>query len=110
MLISWVIGQKIIKVGKILKNIIVIYKLRNLNFSLDNDKFDKTLETTRFENLKNLENKQGFKEGVIDKQTGKKVNFFDEGSKRDWSKSLDPIIASTIEGSFKEEMIELGYL
>jgi len=92
---------------KILK---FIYKLRNLNFSLDNDKFDKTLETTRFENLKNLENKQGFKEGVIDKQTGKKVNFFDEGSKRDWSKSLDPIIASTIEGSFKEEMIELGYL
>ena len=42
---------------KILK---FIYKLRNINFSLDNDKFDKMLETTRFENLKNLEKNKVF--------------------------------------------------
>ena len=43
-------------------------------------------------------------------KTGEQINFFDKGSKRDWSKSLDPIIAANIEKAFKEEMVELGYL
>ena len=92
---------------KILK---FIYKLRNLNFSLDNDKFDKMLETTKFDNLKILEKKHGFPESTTIKKTGKRITFFNKGSKRDWSKSLDPIIKSNIEKTFKEEMIELGYL
>jgi hypothetical protein len=92
---------------KILK---FIYKLRNLNFSLDNNKFDKMLETTKFDNLKILEKKQGFPESTTIKKTGKRITFFNKGSKRNWSKSLDPIIKSNIENTFKEEMIELGYL
>ena len=92
---------------KILK---FIFKLRNLNFSLDDDKFNKSLETTKFENLKKLEKKQGFPEGIKYVKTGEQINFFDKGSKRDWSKSLDPIIAANIEKAFKEEMVELGYL
>jgi len=92
---------------KILK---FIYKIRNINFSLDNDRFSKMLDTTKFENLQNLEKKQGFPESVKFEKTGKKIIFFDKGSKRDWSQSLDPIIAANIEKCLKEEMTELGYL
>jgi len=93
-----------------LKVLKFIYKLRNINFSLDNVRFNKMLETTKFENLKNLETKQGFPESVKFEKTGKRITFFDKGSKRDWSKSLDPIIVGNIEKALKKEMIELGYL
>jgi len=92
---------------KILK---FIFKLRNINFSLNKDKFDKMLSTTKFDNLKSLEEKQGFPESVKFEKTGKRITFFNKGSKRDWSKSLDPIIITNIEQTFKKEMIELGYL
>ena len=87
-----------------------IFKLRNINFSLDNNKFEKMLDTTTFENLKNLENKEGFKESIKNNKTGKNLTFFDKGSKRNWSTSLDPTISANLEKVFKEEMIELGYL
>jgi len=92
---------------KILK---FIFKLRNINFSLDNNKFDKMLETTRFENLKSLEEKQGFPESVKLEKTGKRITFFNKGSKRNWSTSLNPTISANLEKVFKVEMIELGYL
>ena len=41
---------------------------------------------------------------------GKKINFFDEGGLRNWSKSLNKNFINQIEKSFKPEMIELGYL
>ena len=92
---------------KILK---FIFKLRNINFSLDNNKFTEMLDTTTFENLKNLENKEGFAESKKNKKTGKNVIFFDKGAKRDWSTSLDPTMSAKLEKVFREEMIELGYL
>ena len=92
---------------KILK---FIFRLRNMNFSLDHNKFKKMIDTTTFDNLKNLENKEGFKESIKNKKTGENVNFFDKGGKRDWSTSLDLTISSNLEQVFREEMIELGYL
>ena len=92
---------------KILK---FIFKLRNMDFSLDHNKFKKMIDTTTFDNLKNLENKEGFKESIKNKKTGENINFFDKGGKRDWSTSLDLTISSNLEQVFKEEMIELGYL
>jgi hypothetical protein len=52
---------------KILK---FIFKLRNIDFSLDHNKFKKMIDTTTFDNLKNLENKEGFKESIKNKKTG----------------------------------------
>ena len=92
---------------KILK---FIFKLRNMNYSVDNNKFEKMLATTTFENLKNLENKEGFAESKKNKKTGKNIIFFDKGAKRDWSTSLDTNISAKIEKVFRKEMIELGYL
>jgi hypothetical protein len=92
---------------KILK---FIFKLRNMDLSLDNNKFQKMIDSTTFDNLKNLENKEGFKESINNIKTGENIKFFDKGGKRDWSTSLDPTISSNLEQVFREEMIELGYL
>ena len=86
-----------------------IFKLRNLNLSLDENKINNVIKTTSFENLQNLEKKNLFSENMEDKQ-GNKIVFFDQGSKRDWSKSLDKNLSKEIEKTFNKEMTELGYL
>tara|TARA_Y100000591_G_C21751261_1_gene654873 strand:- start:329 stop:1150 length:822 start_codon:yes stop_codon:yes gene_type:complete len=92
---------------KILK---FIFKLRNINFSIDRNKLDNVINSTTFDNLKNLEKNNDFKESMKEKKSGKKINFFDKGGKRDWSKSLDKNLVNKIEDLFKHEMVELGYL
>ena len=91
---------------KILK---FIFKLRNINFSMDQNKLKNVLETTSFDNLKNLEKTNSFIEAVKNRD-GKKIPFFDKGATRDWSKSLDGELKLEIENSFRKEMLELGYL
>ena len=92
---------------KILK---FIYYLNNSKFLVDQKKFTNVINTTDFEKLKKLETEEGFSEAREDKKTRKKIPFFDQGSKRDWRKTLDINIRKKLETSFKNEMIELGYL
>ncbi len=92
---------------KILK---FIFRLRNINFSLDKNKLDNVIKSTTLDNLKNLEKNNDFKESMKTKKEGKKINFFDKGGNRDWSKSLDKNLVNKIEDLLKNEMIELGYL
>ena len=86
-----------------------IYRLRNLNLSIDQNKLNNVINSTTLENLKHLETLGNFEESVKDKK-GKKINFFDQGGKRDWSKSLNHNLANKIENSLKKEMVELNYL
>ena len=60
--------------------------------------------------MKKLEEKEGFFEGKIDKNTGKKIPFFNLGPKNDWKNLLNFKTKKKIEETFKDEMIELGYL
>ena len=92
---------------KILK---FIYNLNNSKFLVDQKKFTNVINTTDFEKLKKLETEEGFSEAREDKKTGKKIPFFEQGPKRDWRKTLDINIRKKLETSFKNEMIELGYL
>ena len=92
-----------------LKILRFLFKLRNINLVVDQNKLKNVIETTSFENLKKLEKQDGFTEHVIDKQ-GKKVVFFDKGAKRDWANSLDKDMTTEIEKTFNKEMTELGYL
>jgi hypothetical protein len=91
---------------KILK---FIFKLRGINFTIDQNKMQNVLDTTSFDYLKNLEATNTFSEAVKNKD-GKKIPFFDKGATRDWSKSLDGELKLKIENSFREEMLDLGYL
>ena len=92
---------------KILK---FIYKLKNINFEINEAKIKNIIESTSFENMKNLEKEKGFEEARINKKTNEKIPFFHLGPKNDWKKMLDPMIKEKIENAFKEEMKELGYL
>ncbi len=88
-----------------------LFKLQNkTKVVIDENKFKNTIESTSFNNLQNLEQKKGFPEAHKDQKTGKIIPFFNKGSKRDWTKSLDKKIIYQIEKKFKREMQELGYL
>tara|TARA_Y100000389_G_scaffold16412_1_gene14504 strand:- start:422 stop:1261 length:840 start_codon:yes stop_codon:yes gene_type:complete len=91
---------------KILK---FVFKLKNQKFEINKKKFENVIKTTSFEIMKNLEKKKGFYESQKDKE-GKKIPFFNLGSKNCWKRLLDPKIIIQIETAFKQEMIELGYL
>ena len=101
------INHKDLTFLKILK---FIYKLQNVKFDLDQNKFEKVIESTNFLKMKKLEEQKGFFESKIDKKTGKKIPFFNLGHENQWEKLLDSKIKRKLEKSFKKEMEELGYL
>ncbi|MDC3349554.1 sulfotransferase domain-containing protein [Candidatus Pelagibacter ubique] len=92
---------------KILK---FIYKLKNIKLETDETKLKNVIESTSFENMKNLEKKGGFTEARINKVTGEKIPFFNLGPKNDWKNLLNLELTKKIEKAFKKEMKELEYL
>ena len=94
----------------IIKVLEFIGNLSNTKFILNEKKLQNTILTTEFNYLQKMEKEQSFIEGMFDSKTKKKIQFFNKGIKRDWKKLLSDKIVNKIELSFKEEMIELGYL
>ena len=92
---------------KILK---FIYKLQGVKFKIDQKKFQNTIETTDFDRMKSMEKEKGFFEAKTQKETGKKIPFFNLGPQNDWQKLLDKKVRKKIEEAFKKEMLELGYI
>ncbi len=101
------ISNKEENLKKILK---FIYKLKNINFEIDETKFENVIQSTSFENMKNLEKEEGFEEARISIETKEKIPFFNLGPKNEWKKLLDLEIVKKIEKAFKKEMKELEYL
>ena len=95
-------NAEILKISSFLKKFI--------NFEADDKKYQNILKTTSFENLKKMENEESFKEGVLNKETKSKVNFFNLGPKNKWQKHLNQDIIDIIKKNFKDEMNEIGYL
>ncbi len=92
-----------------LKKIINFLK-KYLNIETDNNKNKKILETTSFENLKEMEQKGLFKENVLNKKDDSKVNFFHLGPANNWEDNLTEDVKNKIEKDFYQEMTELEYL
>ena len=84
-------------------------KLGMRQSSLDHKKLDKIIETTEFESMKRLEKKIGFKESVVNKETNKKIPFFNLGPENRWQNILNEKTIDRIEKVFKNEIDELGY-
>jgi len=101
------IADKEATLKKILK---FIYKLKNINFEIDEIKLKNIIESTSFENMKNLEKEKGFEEARSNIETKEKIPFFNLGPKNDWKKLLDLELIKKIEKVFKKEMKELDYL
>jgi len=87
-----------------------IHKLKKIDFILDKKKFNNIIQSTEFEKVKKLEDKKGFAESSIDRNTGKKIKFFQSGAKTNWQASLDLALQNKIQITFEQEMKELGYL
>ncbi len=77
---------------------------------LDIVKLNKAIKSTDFKKVKNLEKKEIFYEGVLDKNTGKRKTFFNLGPNNDWRRFLDDNIKIKLEKAFEKEMLELEYL
>ena len=97
--------------NKIFQNLIhFINTLLNNNKGIDYQKFEKALETTKFDILKKKENESGFSEAMNSKNQRKKVSFFNLGFHNDWKKNLSNITVQKIEKKFETEMKLLGYI
>ena len=84
----------------------ILKKERNI----DENKFKLAIETTNFEILQKKEEYEGFDEAVYSSKEGKVKPFFNLGRKNNYKNLLKPETSKVIEGLFKKEMKELGYL
>ena len=83
----------------------ILEYLKNfIPLDVSSEKIAKSINITKFENLKKLEVEEGFNE------QSNNHNFFRKGKVGDWRENLDPKLSKIIEETFKNEMIELGYL
>jgi len=96
------IDNEIEKIASFLANYIKI--------ELNESKKKNIIETTKFENLKKMENAGLFTENAFDKNNNKKVMFFHKGPENDWKKALDKDLQNKIESNFINEMKELKYI
>ncbi len=75
-----------------------------LSFNIDESKIKKAIQDTSFQNLREMENKAGFKE------LGSGDKFFRKGIIGDWEQTLNPQMIRNIETNFQKEMRELDYI
>ena len=81
-----------------------------IKLEIKKEKISKSLNSTSFEILSQIEKEQGFDEATVSYKTKQKVKFFNLGKKNDWKKLLDNETIKKIDNAFKNEMRELNYL
>ena len=81
-----------------------------IKLKIEKKKINKSLYSTSFKILSQMEAEQGFFESIISHKTKKKIKFFNLGKKNNWKKLLDNETIQKIDGVFKNEMRELNYL
>lgn len=77
---------------------------RFMNIKISDEKISKSLQSTNFNKLKDLEKNTGFVE------QHKEREFFRSGNVGEWKTALDKKLSDKIENRFLKEMSQLGYL
>ena len=77
---------------------------------IDGEKILQTIKSCNFENLREMEIKQGFDESAYSEKLEKRVNFFHLGKENNWEKLLRPEMEKKIRTIFNNEMKELNYI
>ena len=85
-----------------------IDSLKKDNTKFDKIKFENSINSTNFVNLKNKELNEKFDESVSSKD-GKKIRFFNLGFKNKWQKVLSKNMIEKINKNLKKELLELNY-
>jgi hypothetical protein len=73
-------------------------------------KAQNSIESTSFEKLKKMEENKGFDESVISKLNKKRIPFFHLGPKNNWVNNFDITFRNKLNGTFKKNLEELGYI
>ena len=92
---------------EIIEFITTIAKEKNV---LNKFKAHNCVETTNFENMKNLEKNNGFIESVLSKNDSQKIPFFHLGPKNDWKSMFDKNYQEKLNIVFENNLKELDYL
>ncbi len=87
-----------------------IEKNSGSNKSFNSKKAIKSIQSTSFEKMKNIEKKNGFIESVLSKNNQKKIPFFHLGPKNDWTNIFDQNYKNKLNSIFKNNLNELSYI
>tara|TARA_Y100000590_G_scaffold105953_1_gene120630 strand:+ start:5595 stop:6419 length:825 start_codon:yes stop_codon:yes gene_type:complete len=82
---------------------IINFLSENSEIKKDEKKLSRSIDSTKFENLKKLEDEHGF-------SMGQKNKFFHLGKDNDWKNLLDIKIEDKIKSIFNSEMKDLDYI
>jgi len=86
-----------------------IDKLTNNKKGFSREKAKNAVGSTSFENLKKIEETNGFGESIISREEKKKIPFFHLGPKNEWQKNFDSKFIEKLNNIFKENLLELNY-
>ena len=89
--------------------VVFINTICRFNDNFDKQKFKNAIESTSFNNLKNLEESGQFMENVYSVHDNRKINFFNQGPKNDWRKHLDKDLLNKMNNFYKEDLEKFGY-
>ena len=87
-----------------------IDKLINNKKGFNREKAKNAVKSTSFENLKKIEENNGFSESIIARKDKKKIPFFHLGPKNEWQKNFDNKFIEKINNIFQKNLDELNYL
>ena len=119
---SWknnrLIPIKFLKYEDLLKETFFVFKeivefideLINNKSGFNREKAKNAVKSTSFENLKKIEENQGFSESIIARKDKKIIPFFHLGPKNDWKKNFDNKFIEKINNIFQKNLNELNYL
>ena len=85
-----------------------IEELKGINEPINKTKFENSIDSTNFSNVKKEEKLRGFKESLGYKKDNK-TNFFNLGFKNKWQEILPEEISDKIKDKFFDELKELKY-
>jgi len=91
------------------KVITFINELQKKDTKIDKKKFENSIQSTNFVNLRNKEINEGFEESIFSKKTGKKINFFNLGFNNRWQKILPNDIKKKMNLEFRDDLRLLDY-
>jgi len=89
----------------------ILNKLKKFtNFEIDKKKIENIVKTTKFEYLRQLEEKEGFIENKIMGIQNNNGFFFNKGGEQNFNKDLEKNIIDVVNKKYKELLLELNYL
>ena len=118
---SWINNKdfpiKLIKYEDLIKDTFFVVKdlinfiddTSKTNYKFNKSKAQNAIQTTNFENLKNIEKNYGFSESIKSKNKNNKIPFFHLGPNNKWQNFFDNDFTNKLNVIFKESLKELQY-